>query len=422
MLLRIVYESVRRGAGRRVAVFAALLLASAIITALGTLSTEVGDRMARELRSYGANLVMLPAAQLDSGPLGPQKGAPPELLIDAGLLSRLKGIFWAHNVLAVVPYLEFEGLLDENFSVSVIGTWFEADMITPNGEAFTTGLKRLAAGWQVYGSWPRDAANEEAMAGIDVAQAVGLQVGDWFALRRPPDGEPRRFKITAIVSTGGREDRSLLVPLAAAEQLSGHRGKVNSVEISALVKPEDSLSRKDPRSMTSAEYDKWYCSPYISSIAYQIREAIPGVEVRAIRRVAEAEGRLLRRLRAVMLLIAASSLLAAGLVAASATAASLLERRAEIGLMKAIGASDLAVASAFLLEALIIGLIGGASGYLIGSLLAQPLALGTIGSTVAVKPLLLLPAVALTSFVALLGSALPLRAILEIRPAEALKP
>lgn len=422
MLLRIVYESVKRGAGRRAAVLVALLLASAIITALGTLSTEVGDRIARELRSYGANLVMLPAAQLDAGPLGPQKGAPPELLIDASLIPRLKGIFWAHNLLAIVPYLEFEGLLDDKFAVPVIGTWFEADMITPNGEAFTTGLKRLASGWQVHGNWPHDAASQEAMAGIDLARSVGLEIGEWFGLRRAPDGEPHRFKITAIVSTGGREDRSLLVPLAAAQRLSGHWGKVSSVEISALVKPEDNLSRKDPKSMTSAEYDKWYCSPYISSIAYQIREVVPGVEVRAIRRVAEAEGRLLRRLRAVMLLIAASSLLAAGLVAASATAASLLERRAEIGLMKAMGASDIVVASAFLLEALIIGLIGGALGYLAGSLLAQPLALRTIGSTVAIKPLLLLPSAALTSFAALLGSALPLRAILEIRPAEALKP
>ncbi len=421
MLLRIVYESVKRGAGRRAAVLAALLLASAIITALGTVSTEVGDRMARELRSYGANLVMLPAAQLDSGPLGPQKGAPPELLIDAALIPRLKGIFWAHNVLAVAPYLEFEGLLDEKFTVPVIGTWFEAAMITPDGEAFRTGLKRLASGWQIYGTWPRDAAGEEAMAGIDVARALGLEIGETFALRRPPDGEPRRFKITAIVSTGGREDRALWVPLAAAEHLSGHRGKVSSAEISALVKPEDSLSRKDPKSMSSAEYDKWYCSPYISSIAYQIREAIPGVEVRAIRRVAEAEGSILRRLRSVMLLIAVSSLLAAGFVAASATAASLLERRAEIGLMKAIGASDFVVASAFLLEALIIGLVAGASGYLAGSLLAQPLALGTIGSTVPIKPLLLPASIALTSLVALLGSAVPLRRILEIRPAEALK-
>ena len=63
--------------------------------------------------------------------------------------------------------------------------------------------------------------------------------------------------------------------------------------VSALTKPEDAFARKDPKTMTPAEFDQWYCTPYISAIALQISEELKGTDVRVIRRVAEGEGNVL---------------------------------------------------------------------------------------------------------------------------------
>ena len=55
--------------------------------------------------------------------------------------------------------------------------------------------------------------------------------------------------------------------------------------------------------MTPAEFDKWYCTPYISAIALQISEELKGTDVRVIRRVAEGEGNILTRVRTLLWLV-----------------------------------------------------------------------------------------------------------------------
>ena len=67
----------------------------------------------------------------------------------------------------------------------------------------------------------------------------------------------------------------MLVPLAVAQELSGHPGQFRQLFVSALTKPADALSDRDPQSLTPTEYDRWFCSPYISSISYQIEQVIP---------------------------------------------------------------------------------------------------------------------------------------------------
>ena len=63
----------------------------------------------------------------------------------------------------------------------------------------------------------------------------------------------------------------MLVPLSVAQNLSGHPGQFRQLFVSALTKPADALAERDPKSLTPTEYDRWFCSPYISSISYQIR-------------------------------------------------------------------------------------------------------------------------------------------------------
>ena len=86
--------------------------------------------------------------------------------------------------------------------------------------------------------------------------------------------------------------------------------------------------------MSAKLRDVWYCRPYANSIAYQIREAIPGADATQVRRVEQSEGTVLERISGLMWLISGAALLAAGFAVSAAMATAVLERRGEIGLMR----------------------------------------------------------------------------------------
>ena len=128
---------------------------------------------------------------------------------------------------------------------------------------------------------------------------------------------------------------------------------------------------KIPKKMTPAEYDRWYCTPYVSSIAHQIEEALPMAVARPIRRVADNEGKVLDKIRGLMLLISMAALASAGLTVWSVMATTVLERRAEIAIMQATGAANWLVAALFAAEVAAEGAVGGLIGALAGVQLAR---------------------------------------------------
>src|SRR5258706_13990331 len=87
--------------------------------------------------------------------------------------------------------------------------------------------------------------------------------------------------------------------------------------------------------MKAKEFERWSCSPYVSSIAYSIKQVLPGAEVRVVRRVAEGEGAILTRVRMLLWLVTGAALLAAALAGGAPSAASVIEGRQQIGLWKA---------------------------------------------------------------------------------------
>jgi putative ABC transport system permease protein len=173
--------------------------------------------------------------------------------------------------------------------------------------------------------------------------------------------------------------------------------------------------------MTPAEYDRWYCSPYIASISRQMQEELPGVEVRAIRQVAEGEGRILTRVSSLMWLVTIAALFAAALAVGATSATTVLERRSEIGLMKALGASHRAVVAFFAAEQLLLAVAGGFAGYVLGIVLARALGIGIFGIAPAVRPILLPIVLLLAAAVALLGSFVPLERASRVDPAPVLR-
>jgi putative ABC transport system permease protein len=429
MFFRIVSDSFTRKPRRKILTAAALALGMAVATATLEVALDVGDRLAREFRSLGANLLVTPAS--DTLPL--EIGGVDYRPVDAGAylpaadLGKLKTIFWRNNVMGFAPFLDVPVVIasanseknsQTNSHEELIGTWYSHSVSVPDGSAFTTGISATDPWWHVDGRWFSDGA-EEGVAGSSLAQRLNLRAGS--KIKIDAGSRTHTLTITGIVSTGGREDNSVLAPLEVAQDLAGRTGEYRQLLVSALTKPADSFSERDPASMTPVEYDRWYCSPYISSISHQIQQQLPGVDVRAIRQVAEGEGRILTRVSGLMWMVTIAALFAAALAVGATSATTVLERRLEIGLMKALGASRRAVSSFFIAEQLFLAMVGGVLGYALGIILARALGIGIFGVAPELRWILLPIVLALAAVVALLGSLLPLGRASRVDPAPVLR-
>jgi putative ABC transport system permease protein len=196
---------------------------------------------------------------------------------------------------------------------------------------------------------------------------------------------------------------------------------VRRVTVSALTKPEDAFARKDPAKMSDAMRDRWYCSPYANSIAFQIREALPNVRVEQVRQVEQNQGKVLSRVSGLMLLLALAALLAAALSVSAAMAATILERRQEVGLMKSLGASNVAIAALFLTEAGFLAVAGGLGGFVAGTVLAHRIGQSIFGSSIAVHPVVLAVVLFAAVLVTFAGSAGAVRKAMQFDPAVVLR-
>ena len=215
-----------------------------------------------------------------------------------------------------------------------------------------------------------------------------------------------------------------------AQRLAALPDAVSRVEISARTKPEDAFAKSDPDKLSPKLRDIWYCRPYANSIAYQIREAIPGAQAEQVRRVEQTEGTVLERISGLMWLISVAALLAAGFAVSAAMATGILERRAEIGLMRSLGASRGVIAMLFYSETGILAVLAGLSGYLLGSGLAAWLGArifandgvpATLHLSSIFVPALLPVVVGLALLVAIAGSTPAIRSALAMDPSAILR-
>ncbi len=432
MFLRLVGESFSRTPRRKVLAAAALALGIGVATATLSVALDVGDRLAVEFRSLGANLLVTP--QGDTLPL--EIGGVDYRPVDTGAylpqgdLGKLKTIFWRNNIMGFAPFLDVPvkaqaGGSSVALPATLIGTWYKHAVPVPDGSTFTTGVSLTHPWWHVDGHWFDDGA-EQCVVGEALARRAGIKPGAALEVRASSDSAEAGERaatlwVTGIVSTGGTEDEAILAPLGVAQRLANRPGEFRRLLVSALTKPENEFARRDPAAMTPAEYDRWYCTAYISSIALQVQQVLPGVEARPIRRVAEGEGRILSRVSSLMWLVTLASLVAAALAVGATTASTMLERRAEVGLMKALGAGSGLIGAFFLVEQLLLALAGGGVGYALGMGLAQVLGKSVFGVP-PVPRLILLPVVlALAAAIAVIGSFVPLRRAARFDPAPILR-
>ncbi|HWZ45077.1 MAG TPA: ABC transporter permease [Candidatus Saccharimonadales bacterium] len=423
MFARLLFESFRRQRRRKAFALLAIALGMALSTAMISVATDIGDKVTRELRALNTNLVLTPMeAGLDVTigantfkPAGEEKAFIPE-----SDLPRLKGIFWGNNIVGFAPFLFAQQIFFRPagpVTARLIGTYFDQ----PYGKANEkTGVRSVNSFWHVEGEWPADAGfngSFGALAGVSLAHKTGLRPGDTLEVG---DGKAK-LRITGILTTGGVEDDAIVAPLHMVQQVLGKPGAVDRVAVSARTKPEDAFARRDPNSMSPEMHDRWYCSPYANSIAFQIHEALPAVQVEQVRQVEQNQGKVLSRISGLMLLLTIAALLATALAVSAVMAGTVIERRQEVGLMKSLGAGNGLVATLFLTEAGLLAIIGGGAGFAGGVFLARYIGQSVFNSPIVVAPVVLAVVIFAALMVAFAGSTGAVRKAMRFDPAVVLR-
>ncbi|MDR3248392.1 MAG: ABC transporter permease [Treponema sp.] len=419
-----------RQKGKMLMVAFTIALGASLATAMLNVMLDVGDKVNQELKTYGANINVLPrGASLLDDLYGVSEGSGvSDRYLSEEELGNIKTIFWAFNIVDFTPYLISRAEIITtgaqaagDASARIAGTWFNRHLELPTGEAVDTGMRNMKRWWDVRGRWITDGDAGAAMVGEEAAKRLGLTLGDVFTA--DVGGRAMDFIVQGIFSSGGDEDDTIFVPLNAAQELADRTGMVSRVEVSALTTPDNELSRRaaqDPKGLSIKEWETWYCTAYVSAICYQIDEVITGAVSKPLRQVAESEGAILEKTQLLMLLITILSLAGSALGISNLVTASVMERSNEIGLLKAIGAQDYSVSALVLTEILITGIAGGALGYFAGLGFAQIIGQTVFNASIDIKPMVIPIVAVLVFFVTMAGSIPSVRLLLSLRPAEVL--
>jgi putative ABC transport system permease protein len=344
--------------GRVVIASASITLAVAVITAMAVITTGITRKLGSELKAYGANIIVSPV----------KTGG-----IDEGVREKISNIEHVVNVTGQI----FTRAIIQDQAIEIIGL----DIDTIKGK-----------GWRMYGGWLEKRG--EVLAGVNLKEALGLMEGQNLYVRNQ-SGE-KEYVVKGFFEKGGPEDSALIMSLQSAQEMTGEKSKLSAL----LIRGEPGV---------------------LEGIVEEIKQTISGVAVKTYRQVAVAEQSLLGKIKLLMALVSVVVLLASGISVASTMGASVLERREEIGLMKALGATKNQIRLFYITETFLIGIAGSIAGFIIGLSAAQMISKGAFDSYVPLS--FYIPVMSLLSglVLSLLSGHFPVMNALKDNPAVILR-
>ena len=379
MFLRMITASLLRRRSRMLIALLSIAIGATILSGLVTIYYDVPRQMGAQFRNYGANMIFMPADE-DMTPADVSAGAA---LIPAGQL------------VGVTPY-RYETVRIRETPVMAAGTDF-------------TGAQATSPYWAVEGEWP--SASGELMLGANVAETFRLDVGDTIEVRYTPESEAedaatrgdvqdnyRDFRVTAILDTGGSEEDYVYLSLEDMEALTEISDTLDVAEVSVSAGSDELQSYLD-----------------------RINNQVEGINARLVKRVTASETSVLSKLQALVLLVTIIVLALTMICVATTMMAVVTERRREIGLRKAIGASNASIIAEFMGEGMLLGLLGGIIGSLLGFAFAQQVSVRVFSSSISFRPLLVPITILVSILVTGLASLLPIRSTTKVDPALVLK-
>ncbi|HTP44572.1 MAG TPA: FtsX-like permease family protein [Candidatus Acidoferrum sp.] len=359
----------------------ALVSGAAVVSALLNLDLDVGSKLTQEFRTLGANVMIAPRQAQGNASPDPSSAAASSaevaaLMNESDVMAKLQSV--QAQGMAAAPFLYVIARANRKQLV-IAGTWLDQ-------------AAALSPTWKVEGDLVASRDDQaHALVGRSVARDLHLTPGSELAVDYL--GRTARLTVAGIVEAGGAEDSQIFVNLPVAQGLANLEGRIGLVQLS-IAGP----------------------SKNVADAAAKLADALPGYEVRPIRQVTEAEGALLGRIRLLIFSMVALILVLTSLCVLATMAALAIERREDVGLMKALGGSISRVVRFFLAEVGVLGAAGGAIGCLAGAVLTRWMGQRVFGATIAMRWPIVPVTIALMIIVALAGAS-PLRMLGKVKPA-----
>lgn len=377
--LKMIASSLVRRRSRMLVALLAIAVGATILSGLVTIYYDVPRQMGAQFRNYGANMIFLASGNDASFTMD---------TVEAAL-----DCIDADEIVGVAPY-RYETVLIHEQPIVAAGTDME-------------GVKAASPYWYINGAWPSESG--EMLLGKEQAEFLGLSVGDTFTVIYSTEDDAvlengvteqseLLMTVTGILETGGSEEEYVYMSMDDLETLTGGGGRLDVVELSISASQEE-----------------------LSRYTQQIPERVPDIAPRLVKRVTESESTVLTKLQALVFLVTAVVLVLTMICVATTMTAVVTERRKEIGLRKALGASDGGIIAEFMGEGLLLGGVGGLVGAGLGFAFAQLVSVNVFSSSITFQiwllPVTVIVSVLVTGFACLL----PVRSATEIDPALVLK-
>ncbi len=376
MYFRMITASLMRRRSRMLVALLSIAIGATVLSGLVTIYYDVPRQMGAQFRNYGANMIFT--------------AADDEFTLED--VQQGTALVASDKLVGVAPY-RYENVRIHESPVVIAGT----DM---------KGAQATSPYWHVEGEWASDSG--QILVGTGIAESFNLKIGETLEVSYTPaeaaSGDETvldnimDFEITGILDTGGSEEDYLYISLSDLEELTGEKGSVDVAELSI--------------SATSDE---------LSGYADKISSAVSSVNARLVKRVTASETTVLTKLQALVLLVTIVVLALTMICVATTMTAVVTERRKEIGLRKAIGASDSSIVKEFLGESMMLGGLGGVLGSVLGFIFAQQVSIHVFSSSISFMPALVPITILVSVLVTGLSSLMPIRSATEVDPALVLK-
>lgn len=363
-------SSLVRRRSRMLIALLAIAIGATVLSGLVTIYYDVPRQMGKEFRSYGAN-ILLTSSTTESFTMEE--------------FSRAKKIFPKSSVVGFTP-LKYQNVRLNEQPFTIVGTDFAE-------------LKKTSPYWYITGNYPEN--KDEALAGQNVAEITNLSVGKEFKVYGVnQDGKnfEKKLTVSGILQTGGNEEDCVYVDMADVEKISGKTGLVDVAECSI--------------SSAGADLQKY---------AELIEENVPAIKASLVKRVTQSEGTVLSKLQALVYIVTIIVLILTMVCVATTMMAVVTERRREIGLKKALGASNREIVFEFLGEGLSLGALGGILGVVLGYFFAQAVSMNVFTRSISFNPLIIPLTIIVSVLVTGIACVIPVRSAADVDPALVLR-
>ena len=349
----------------------AIAIGSTVLSGLLTIYYDIPRQMGTVFRSYGANVIFLPAES--------------ESKITQEQIGTIKQVIDSEKLVGFAPYIYQSAKVNEQ-PYMIAATDLE-------------NAKSNSPYWLIRGDWPHN--KKEVLIGHEISRNIELSVGDTFIVNTPKsngDVTVNECMVSGIVTTGGVEEEFIFMSLEDIKGIIGYDDRFDVIECSIDGNQE-----------------------YLKSIADMVSKQVSGITPRLVKRVTESQDVVLNKLQALVWIVTIIVLFLTMICVTTTMMAVVAERRKEIGLKKALGASNSSVVKDFMGEAVMLGLIGGILGVVLGYVFADNVSISVFAREVSF-PVQLAPFTVIASIIITIVSCLfPVRATVDIDPALVLR-